>query len=119
MVPTGYPQACLYMGRTLLWRARSWTGLRWSGIPKMISNYFNVSFANNQDETTIMYSVFSNSVDPKVTVKMVVDESGIMRRSLWQETTWVEYWSTPQELCDKYLKCGPNSYYDPHNLVVF
>nr|POF04787.1 g-type lectin s-receptor-like serine/threonine-protein kinase [Quercus suber] len=119
IVPTGYPQACLYMGRTLLWRAGSWTGLRWSGIPKMTSNYFNVSFVNNQDETFIMYSIFSNSADPKVIVKMVMDESGIMQRSLWQETTWIEYWSGPQELCDKYLNCGPNSYCDPHNLVNF
>ena len=78
MVPTGYPQACLYMGRILLWRAGSWTGLRWSGIPKMISNYFNVSSVNNQDETTIIYNTFSNSADPKVIVKIVVDESGIM-----------------------------------------
>ena len=85
----------------------------------MISNYFNVSFVNNQNETTIMYSTFSNSADPKVIVKMVVDESGTLRRSLWQETTWVEYWSAPQELCDKYLNCGPNSYCDPHNFIVF
>ncbi|XP_075648560.1 G-type lectin S-receptor-like serine/threonine-protein kinase RKS1 isoform X1 [Castanea sativa] len=119
MVTTGYPQAYLYMGRTILWRAGSWTGIRWSGIPKMTANYFNVSFVNNQEETTIMFGTFPNSTDPKVSIKMVVDESGIVRRSLWQETTWVEYWSAPQELCDKYLNCGPNSYCDPHSLVNF
>ncbi|KAM3683593.1 hypothetical protein ACJW31_12G160000 [Castanea mollissima] len=119
MVPTGYPQACLYMGRTLLWRAGSWTGLRWSGVPEMKSKLFNVSFVNNQDETTIMYSVFSNLADPKVFPKAMVDESGIVRRSLWQETRWVEYWSSSLALCDKYLSCGPNSYCDPYNEVNF
>ncbi|XP_030935040.1 G-type lectin S-receptor-like serine/threonine-protein kinase RKS1 isoform X2 [Quercus lobata] len=119
MVPTGYPQLCLYMGRTLLWRGGSWTGPRWNGIPEMTSNLFNVSFVNNQDETTIMYSTFSDLADPKVFPKAMVDESGIMQRSSWQETRWVEYWSVPQALCDKYMTCGPNSYCDPYNEVIF
>ena len=86
LVPTGYPQACLYMGRTLLWRVGSWTGLRWSGVPEMTSKLFNVSFVNNQDETTIMYSISSNLANPKVVPKTMVDESGIVQQSLWQET---------------------------------
>ena len=119
IVTTGYPQACLYMGRTILWRVGSWTGLRWSGVPKMTSKYYDVKFVNNQDETTIMDSTILNLSDPKVFSKMVVDESGLMKRSLWKETRWVEYWSAPQELCDKYLNCGPNSYCDPYNVVIF
>ena len=104
------------MGRTLLWRAGSWTGLRWSGVPKMTSNYmFTISYVNNQDEITIMYGI----VDPKVFSTMVVDESGIMRRSTWSKTRWVEYWSAPQELCDKYLNCGPNSYCDSNSGIKF
>ena len=119
LVPTGYPQACLYMGRTLLWRVGSWTGLRWSGVPEMTSKLFNVSFVNNQDETTIMYSISSNLANPKVVPKTMVDESGIVQRSLWQETRWVEYWSGSLALCDKYLNCDPNSYCDPYNEVIF
>ena len=119
IVTAGHPQACLYVGRTLFWHAGSWTSLGWSGVPKMTLNYFHLSFVNNQDETTVMYNIFSNVAEPKVIVKMVVDESGIMQRSLWPETTWIKYWSSPQELCDKYLKCSPNSYCDPHNLVLF
>ena len=118
LVPTGYPQLSLYIGQSLLFRLGSWTGITWSGAPRIASNYFKVSFVNNQDETTIMYSIRSN-LPTKVIVKMVVDESGIVQRSLWQETTWVDYWSGPQALCDKYLNCGPNSYCDPHNMVSF
>ena len=80
IVTTGYPQAYLYTGQTVLWRAGFWTGLRWSGISaKMTSNYFNVSFVNNQDETTIMYTTLSNLSDSKFFSKTVVDESGIMQ----------------------------------------
>ncbi|XP_065624680.1 G-type lectin S-receptor-like serine/threonine-protein kinase At1g11410 [Quercus suber] len=119
IVTTGYPQAFVYMGRTILWRARSWTGLRWSGVPKMTSKYFDVQFVNNQDETTIMDHTLLNLSDPKVFSKMMVNKSGIMKWSLWKETRWVEYWSALQELCDKYLNCGPNSYCDPYNVVTF
>ncbi|XP_075649217.1 G-type lectin S-receptor-like serine/threonine-protein kinase At1g11410 [Castanea sativa] len=118
MDPTGYPQVSLYMGQNLLWRMGFWNGITWSGIPQIASKYFKVSWVNNQDESTFLYSIIPN-LPIKVIVKMVVDESGIVERSLWQETTWVEYWSAPQELCDKYLNCGPNSYCDPHNEVIF
>ncbi|KAM3683589.1 hypothetical protein ACJW31_12G159600 [Castanea mollissima] len=119
IVTAGYPQAYLYMGRTILYRAGSWTGPRSNGRPDVTSKLLNVSFVNNQDETTIMYNIFSNSADPKVFPQTIVDESGIMQQSVWQETRWVDYWSAPKELCDKYLNCGPNSYCDPHNKVNF
>uniref|UniRef100_A0A7N2LTX1 Receptor-like serine/threonine-protein kinase n=1 Tax=Quercus lobata TaxID=97700 RepID=A0A7N2LTX1_QUELO len=109
---TGYPQLILYKGQTPLWRAGTWTGLRWSGVPKMIPNYvFNASYVSNQDEITIVYGL----IDPKVFSKMVMDELGTLQLSTWHETRWVEYWSTPQETCDKYSGCGPNSYCDPYN----
>ncbi|KAL4607217.1 hypothetical protein ACB092_09G158000 [Castanea dentata] len=98
MVPTGYPQVSIYMGQTLLWCMGSWTGLTWSVEPKVASNYFKVRFVNNQDETTVMYNIFSY---------------------LDKDTTMVEYWSAPQELCDKYLNCGPNSHCEPHKFFIF
>ena len=119
MVPTRNPQMSLYMGQTLLWCAGSWTSLRWSGVPKMTSNYFNISFVNNQDEVTIMYGTSSKLASPKVFTKMVVGESGIMQWLLWHKTRWVEYQFAPQELCDKYLNCGPNSYCDLYKGVNF
>ncbi|KAL4628646.1 hypothetical protein ACB092_05G255100 [Castanea dentata] len=115
IVTIGYPQLILYMDQTPLWRVGSWTGLRWSGVPKMAPIYpFNASYVNNQDEITIAYGL----IDPKVFSKMVV-ESGTMQLSTWHETRWVEYWSGPQEACDKYLGCGPNSYCDPYNGDTF
>ena len=118
VVQNGYPQTSLYMGQTLLWRMGFWNGITWSGVPQIASKFFTVNSVNNQDESTWMYGIVPN-LPTKVIVKMVVDESGTVERSLWQETAWVEYWSAPQELCDKYLNCGPNSYCDPHNEVIF
>ncbi|KAL4628638.1 hypothetical protein ACB092_05G254500 [Castanea dentata] len=115
VVTTGYPQLILYMGQTPLWRAGSWTGLRWSGVPKMTPNYiFNGSYVSNQEEITISYGL----IDHKVFSKMV-DESGTMQLSIWHERRWNKYWFAPQETCDKYLGCGPNSYCDPYNGDTF
>ncbi|KAK7861328.1 g-type lectin s-receptor-like serine/threonine-protein kinase rks1 [Quercus suber] len=94
IVTTGYPQLILYMGQTPLWRAGSWTGLTWSGVPNLKPNYiFNASYISNQDEITIVYGL----VDPKVFAKMVVNESGTMQLSIWHETRWDVFWSAPQE----------------------
>ncbi|GMY37035.1 g-type lectin s-receptor-like serine/threonine-protein kinase [Fagus crenata] len=80
----------------------------------MTKNFiFNVSFVNDQDEIFIMYGVTDN----RIFSKMVVDESGIVERSTWHGSKWVEFWSDPKEICDNYLKCGPNSYCDPYNAV--
>ena len=69
--PTGFPQFFLYMGRTQLWRAGPWNGLRLSGVPEMTKNFiFNVSFVNDQDEIFIMYGITDN----KIFSRMVVDE---------------------------------------------
>jgi hypothetical protein len=114
--PTGFPQLFLYMGRTQRWRAGPWNGLRLSGVPEMTKNFiFNVSFVNDQDEIFIMYGITDN----RIFSRMVVDESGIVERSTWHGSKWVEFWSDPKETCDNYLKCGPNSYCDPYNAVKF
>ncbi|KAM3749507.1 hypothetical protein ACB098_05G190700 [Castanea mollissima] len=116
IVPIGYPQMYLYRGQTPLWRLGSWTGLRWSGVPRMSTDLtFNNSFVNNQDEITIMSSL----VNLEFLSKAVLDESGIVQWSSWHDTRWVEYWSAPQEFCDKYSSCGPNSYCNPYNGVKF
>ncbi|XP_059444351.1 G-type lectin S-receptor-like serine/threonine-protein kinase RKS1 isoform X2 [Corylus avellana] len=114
--PIGYPQLFLNKGATPSWRAGPWTGQRWSGVPEMTHNFiFNVSYVNNQDEVTIVYSVN----DPTVLTRMVLNESGIVVRSTWHEVRWVEFWSAPKETCDKYEECGPNSYCDPYNPEKF
>ncbi|KAB1223035.1 G-type lectin S-receptor-like serine/threonine-protein kinase RKS1 [Morella rubra] len=110
--PSGYPQLFAYKAGAPFWRAGSWTGQRWSGVAEMTRNFiFNVSYVNNQDEISITYGV----TVPNVLTRMVLDESGITRRSTWRGSKWVEFWSDPKESCDNYRECGPNSYCDPTN----
>nr|POF06021.1 g-type lectin s-receptor-like serine/threonine-protein kinase [Quercus suber] len=116
--PSGYLQFFLYMGWVLLWHTGPWSGQGLSGVPEMKYNFiFNVSFVNNQDEITIMYSI----TDPQVfsRTRLVLDELGILERSMWHKSKWIGFWSAPKESCDKYLECGPNSYCDPYNADKF
>ncbi|XP_048438350.1 LOW QUALITY PROTEIN: G-type lectin S-receptor-like serine/threonine-protein kinase At1g11410 [Pyrus x bretschneideri] len=111
--PTESPQGFLYMGQTPLWRSGPWTGERWSGVPQMENKiFFNVTFVNDQDEVSIMYSTVYESI----IVKMVIDESGNIERSAWQGEVhkWAKHWSAPDGQCDFYGKCGPNSICDPY-----
>ncbi|XP_062013326.1 G-type lectin S-receptor-like serine/threonine-protein kinase At1g11410 isoform X2 [Rosa rugosa] len=116
--PNGFPQLFLYKGRAPWWRAGSWIGHRWSGVPEMTPNFiFNVSFLNNQDELSIMYGITKDSIFSR----MVLDESGIVERSTWHDQVhhWIKFWSAPVELCDNYGKCGPNSNCDPDHADKF
>ncbi|KAM4102017.1 hypothetical protein ACB094_05G191000 [Castanea mollissima] len=106
----------LYKGQTPLWRAGSWSGQGLTGVPEMKSKLYNfdvnVSFVNNQDGITIMYSINDPHVYSKI--MFVLDESGAFGRYTWGDGKWVKFWFNPKESCDIYLRCGPNSYCDPY-----
>ncbi|KAF8031430.1 hypothetical protein BT93_D0593 [Corymbia citriodora subsp. variegata] len=116
--PTGYAQLFLYKDGDPYWRAGSWTGDRWSGIPEMTHAFiFNVSFVNDPDEVSIMYGI----VNPSIITRMVVNELGSLRRSTWhnRDQRWIEFWFAPKDQCDYYGKCGPNSNCNPYNTGQF
>ncbi|XP_054776972.1 G-type lectin S-receptor-like serine/threonine-protein kinase At1g11410 isoform X2 [Prosopis cineraria] len=111
--PTGYPQIFTYKNGTPFWRCGSWTGQRWSGIPVMTPNFvFNVSYVDNANEVSIMIGIR----DPTIFLRMVLDNDGLIRRTIWQakEHRWFEIWSGPTEDCDNYRRCGSNSICDPY-----
>ncbi|KAM4102018.1 hypothetical protein ACB094_05G191100 [Castanea mollissima] len=115
--PIGYPQLLFYKGQTPLWRAGSWSGKGLTGAPEMKSklytSHLNVSFTNNQDEITMMYSIVEPNVYSKT--RFVLGESGTLRKYTWEDGKWVAFWFDSKESCDIYLKCDPNSYCDPYN----
>ncbi|KAK3433295.1 hypothetical protein EUGRSUZ_D00886 [Eucalyptus grandis] len=116
--PTGYTQLLLYKDGDPYWRAGSWTGDRWSGIPEMTHSFiFNVSFVNDPDEVSIMYGV----IDASIITRMVVSESGSLRRSTWldRDQRWIEFWYAPKDQCDYYSRCGPNSNCNPYDTAQF
>ncbi|WJX52302.1 hypothetical protein P8452_38429 [Trifolium repens] len=117
--PTGFPQLFLYRNNKVqVWRTGSWTGQRWSGVPEMTPTFiFNVSFINDEDEVFIMYGV----KDPRVLSRMVLDDTGHVRRLTWQpnEHRWFQIWFGPKEECDNFEQCGSNSNCDPYNAEKF
>ncbi|MBA0807872.1 hypothetical protein Gohar_023649, partial [Gossypium harknessii] len=105
---TGFPQLFLYKGLATFWRAGSWTGQRWVGIPEMRrSPIFNYSFVYNDEEI----SASGDIKDASIITRMIANETGEMQRFLWnhQDQRWVTIWSAPKEERDFYGHCGPNS----------
>ncbi|KAF7120980.1 hypothetical protein RHSIM_Rhsim13G0164300 [Rhododendron simsii] len=110
----GSPQLNLYKGSELYWRAGSWIGRRWSGLPEMTFKYIKDNYIENQDEVTLSYSF----LDPSITSRLVVNESGTLQWWTWKdnEHSWVEIYAGPKKPCDSYNYCGPNGNCDPSNL---
>ncbi|XP_028759083.1 G-type lectin S-receptor-like serine/threonine-protein kinase At1g11410 [Neltuma alba] len=116
--PTSYPQLFMCKNQNPLWRLQSWMGRRSSGVPKMTPNFiFSVIFVNNATEVTVMCGV----KDPFVLTRMVLENSGYVRRKTWQtqEHRWFEIWNGPKEDCDNFQRCGSNINYDPYNTEKF
>ncbi|XVE65724.1 hypothetical protein DITRI_Ditri08aG0022500 [Diplodiscus trichospermus] len=116
--PSGFPQLYLYKGSSPWWRAGSWTGQGWSGVPKMIRNsMLNYSFVNTDEEVTFMQWMTNASILGRI----ITNETGTQEGFLWNNEAhrWIGMWSIPKELCDFYLHCGPNSYCNPDNSVMF
>ncbi|KAM5588519.1 hypothetical protein ABKV19_006796 [Rosa sericea] len=117
--PRGSPQLFLKKGGGPLWRSGPWIGDRWSGEPQLTSTVglFNLSFVNNEDEISYKRVVANDSLF----TRGVLDESGIYQRLMWndKENKWLEMVSDPNEWCDNYGLCGPNSNCDPYNDYEF
>lgn len=116
--PAGSPQLYLNKNGIPIWRVGSWTGLRWSGVPEMTPSFiFTVEFIDDRDEVTIMYGV----KDPTVLTRMVLEETGHVRRLTWQahENRWFQIWFGPKEECDGFRQCGANANCDPYNAERF
>ncbi|OWM77587.1 hypothetical protein CDL15_Pgr016985 [Punica granatum] len=116
--PTGYPQIFLYKNAAPLWRTGPWTGLRWSGLFGMSSNYiFNFSFVNDHEEVSFSYWMRNASIFSR----LVIEPSCTIQRSTWhtRDGRWNELWSSPVEDCDYYMACGPNSNCNPYNAEQF
>ncbi|KAF7120012.1 hypothetical protein RHSIM_Rhsim13G0164200 [Rhododendron simsii] len=113
IVLNGSPQCILYKGSELDWRAGSWTGRGWSGIPEMTFKYIKDNYIENQDEVTLSYSFF----DPSISSRLVLNESGTLQWLTWKdnEHRWVEIYAGPKKPCDSYNYCGPNGNCDPSN----
>lgn len=118
MEPKGSPQLILYKDRAKWWRAGHWNGQQWGGIPAMSSlpraNFFNITFTDNSDEITVVWSV----LDPSILTYIIIEESGFLRQFAWQgrkSGKWAELYTAPGDKCDQYAYCGKYGTCDPYN----
>ncbi|KAM5556050.1 hypothetical protein ABKV19_023778 [Rosa sericea] len=101
--PSGFPQVTLYKGTTLVNRygIGSW-GVQFNKV---------ATYVNNQDEVTV------TDVQTELITRAVLDDSGILLRSTWNERAyeWTTFQSVPDEPCDEYGTCGPNGNCNPYS----
>jgi hypothetical protein len=64
-------------------------------VPGRMPNLLNLSFVDNQDEVTTMYTVSNPEV---FFTRVVLDESGALERYTWHNNKWVVFWSVPKSV---------------------
>ncbi|KAK1426229.1 hypothetical protein QVD17_14898 [Tagetes erecta] len=114
----GSAQLFLSKGMTRIWRAGSWTGRGWSGVPGMTKDYiFNTTFTENEDEVVVVYRMRNSSIFSR----LVVTDSGTLTRLTWNDAdgVWSGFLSHPIDACDDYNRCGRFGFCDPNKSVSF
>ncbi|KAM0952366.1 putative protein kinase RLK-Pelle-DLSV family [Dioscorea sansibarensis] len=112
----GDPELVLCAGSKKVYRSGPWNGYRFSGIPGTLTySGFNFSFINNKQEITYSYNT-----NLSILSKLTVNQSGIVQRSLWVESSeiWNVIWSAPMDQCDTIEPCGPFAACNPNNSPI-
>ncbi|KAK6932435.1 Serine-threonine/tyrosine-protein kinase, catalytic domain [Dillenia turbinata] len=114
--PLGSTQYILSNRSTWFWRTKPWPWL-WSDeeVPGMY--HYNYVKVNNQDQTYMSYTLD----DPSILTQVVVDNTGSLQRLTWSDKNhqWIQVWSAPEGVCDKYGHCGPYSICSPSTTNAF
>ncbi|XAR67511.1 Non-specific serine/threonine protein kinase [Bertholletia excelsa] len=103
--PQGYPQAIIRRGSTETYGSGPWNGLRFSGRANQKANeFYKFGLVFNDKEVYFYYDL----VNPSLISELVLDSSGLLRRSTWVGPikSWETYLTTPADDCDSYNKCG-------------
>lgn len=115
--PRGYPQRVTTKGGTLFYRAGSWNGLQFNGVPsQLLRHFFNYSFVLTQNEVYYDYEL----LDSSVVTRFVLNPAGIVQRFIWSDTSknWEQFASGPKDTCDNYALCGANSICNINNYPI-
>ena len=107
--PSGVPQAMLKKGSTITYRAGSWNGLHWTGMPQLQPNpVYTFEFVSNENEVFYRFKLINSSVP----TMMVINTIGDVQRFTWMEHTkkwglFARFSGTILDQCDNYALCGP------------
>lgn len=114
----GLPQAVITYGRTLLFRAGSWNGYFFAGIPSQTLNkYFNFTgIVLTGTNVSYGYELLSSSIISR----FILTSTGIVQSFLWSDQTesWQLLLAGPVDQCDNYAICGANANCDVNNSPI-
>ncbi|KAH6763613.1 hypothetical protein C2S51_000165 [Perilla frutescens var. frutescens] len=104
----GLPQMIIAMGSQKICRTGPWNGMFFTGLP------FIRGQNNLETETVFNNSRLVSLTDPPNVPfirRSTMDSSGLFQRYIMNEQRdgWILLYSLPQDTCDKYGFCGPNS----------
>ncbi|KAF8023942.1 hypothetical protein BT93_F1215 [Corymbia citriodora subsp. variegata] len=103
----GLPQwEIVLTGSAIKYRTGPWNGVQFSGASMEPSSVSKPALIYNVSEVYFMYS--RNGVVTRVTL----NQSGLLQRLVYmnRSATWDIMYSTPNDLCDNYAKCGSNGF---------
>ncbi|OMO92852.1 S-locus glycoprotein [Corchorus olitorius] len=80
--PTGFPQMSLYKDSAKIYRAGSWTGIRWTGVPEMAHTPSDVFYANFVNDNEEIYTMMGTK-NASLIARVVANETGFMQRYIW------------------------------------
>lgn len=101
-------EVVLWEGSRRRYRSGPWNGLRFSGVPEMMTyNVFTDTFASSSGTGDDAY--YEYRVNAPVLMQVYCDNTGVLRRLIWMSkaSMWNEFWSAPKDQCDLYGSCGP------------
>ncbi|XP_040988430.1 G-type lectin S-receptor-like serine/threonine-protein kinase At4g27290 isoform X1 [Juglans microcarpa x Juglans regia] len=112
--PRGLPQMVVKKGNTIMARAGSWNGLRYTGSPNLNPNLvFVYEFVMNQNEVYFEFKL----VNPSVFLRYIIKPSGVGQRLMWLNRTssWEPFTTTQADACQRYAFCGAYAACDTDN----
>ncbi|KDO74343.1 hypothetical protein CISIN_1g003254mg [Citrus sinensis] len=106
--PRGIPQLVLRKNSIITFRAGSWNGLHWTGVPQLQLNpVYTFEYVSNEKEAFYTYNLSNSSVPSR----MVINPAGTVQRYTWMERTktWTlfsRFSGVTLDQCDSYALCG-------------
>ena len=103
----GLPQIILRRGSTRKYRTGLWNGVRFSGLPIPVNQYFVSVIGLNKELLGRIY----NSTNKFHNTRITLSQSGILQGLLLKKgsSEWTIMNAIPNDLCDNYGQCGSNS----------
>ncbi|XP_077245935.1 uncharacterized protein LOC143885627 [Tasmannia lanceolata] len=112
------PQLVIYNWTNRYWRTGPWNGLKFIGVPDMVSFYLN-GFKLDTDREGWAEISYASSNESLISF-FLLDSLGKLQQLTWDEEKKELFtdWSAPDNKCDIYGICGPFGSCNPRNSAV-